>query len=134
MANATTSAAPSTAATQPKLWADPNTVVFTGRVLHAELVEGRYGQFIAVDVISRPVEDDDSSAVTIHFNSSSLVPFFKAGGVPAGRSVTVTGAMQGVSCSFTNKQGEVLPLKRPIIRLGEVILAWGGKPSKKANA
>ena len=115
---------------QPTRWADANSLTFTGRIFHAELVEGKYGDFVSVDVISRPVQDDDDSSVILHFNSSNLVPFFKAGGVPTGRVVTVTGGMTGIESSY-KKTGEVLPLKRQRIRLGETILAWGPKPAAK---
>ena len=131
MTTSTPVATPSTQQ-QPARWADANSMTFTGRVFHAELVTGRYGEFVSVDVISRPVEGDDDSSVILHFNSSSLVPFFKAGGVPTGRVVTVTGAMTGIESSYTDKQsGEVLPLKRQRIRLGETILSWGPKPAAK---
>ncbi len=115
----------------PTRWADSNSVTFTGRVFNAELVEGRYGEFVAMDVITRPVQDDDSSQVVVHFNSSALVNFFKAGGIPTGRVVTVTGNMTGVQATYTSKDGLIVPLKRARVLLGETICQWGPKPSKK---
>lgn len=115
----------------PTRWADANAVTFTGRVFNAELVEGRYGEFIAMDVITRPVQDDDDSQVVLHFNSSALVNFFKAGGIPTGRAVTVTGNMTGIQATYTDKDGLIIPLKRARVLLGETICQWGAKPSKK---
>jgi len=115
----------------PTRWADANSTTFTGRVFNAELVEGRYGEFVAMDVITRPVQDDDQSQVVVHFNSSALVNFFKAGGIPTGRVVTVTGNMTGVQATYTDKDGLIVPLKRARVLLGETICQWGPKPSKK---
>lgn len=124
-----TSVAPQQA---PTRWADANTVTFAGRVASAELIKGRYGEFIAITVLSRPVQDDDSSQVAVVFNSSQLVPFFKAGGVPVGRAVTVTGNLSGIETSYTDRStGEVVPLQRVRIRLAESICQWGQKPSRK---
>ena len=116
----------------PTRWADANTMTFTGRVFNAELVAGRYGEFVSLDVITRPVQDDDSSQVVIHLNSSQLVAFYKAGGIPSGRVVTVTGNMTGLETSYTNKEtGEIIPLKRARIRLGDSFCQWGPKPTQK---
>lgn len=117
---------------QPTRWADPNSMTFTGRVFNAELVQGRYGEFISLDVITRPIQDDDGSQVVVHVNSSQLVPFFKAGGVPSGRLVTLTGNMTGIEATYTNKEtGEIIPLKRSRIRLGDAFFQWGAKPTAK---
>jgi len=115
----------------PTRWADANSVTFTGRVANAELVSGRYGEFVSLSVLSRPVQDDDDSQVAVVFNSSQLVPFFKSGGIPVGRAVTVTGNMAGIEASYTNKDGVIVPLKRPRVRLNESIVQWGQKPSRK---
>ena len=116
----------------PTRWADANTMTFSGRVFNAELIEGRYGQFVALDIITRTVKDDDDSQVVVHLNSSQLVPFFEAGGIPAGRNVTVTGNMTSVESSYTNKEtGEVMLLKRPRINLGDSFVQWGSKPAAK---
>ena len=113
-------------------WADANTMTFAGRVFNAELVEGRYGQFLALDIITRTVKDEDDSQVVIHLNSSQLVPFYEAGGIPTGRNVTVTGNMTGMEFSYTNKEtGEVMLLKRPRINLGDAFVQWGSKPIAK---
>ena len=129
----TTSTPVSTVVSQqsPTRWADANSVTFTGRVANAELVSGRYGEFVSLSVLSRPVQDDDDSQVAVVFNSSQLVPFFKAGGIPVGRAVTVTGNMAGIEASYTTKDGVIVPLKRPRIRLNESIVQWGQKPSRK---
>ena len=117
---------------QQTRWADANTMTFAGRVFNAELIEGRYGQFVAIDIITRPVKDDDDSQVVVHLNSSQLVPFFEAGGIPTGRSVTVTGNMTSLESSYTDKQtGEVMLLKRPRINLGDAFCQWGPKPAAK---
>jgi len=106
-------------------------MTFTGHVFHAELVTGPYSEFVSLDIISRPVKDDDDSSVVIHLTSSQLVNFFKAGAIPNGRVVTVTGNMTGIESSYTNKDGEVMPLSRTRILLGEHILQWGHKPAAK---
>ena len=85
MATATTPVVVNAAPQQITRWADANSVTFTGRVFNAELVQGRYGEFVALDIITRPVQDDDDSQVVIHLNSNNLVAFFKADGIPTGR-------------------------------------------------
>ena len=117
---------------QPTRWADANTMTFNGRVFNAELVDGRYGQFVALDIITRPVKDDDDSQLVVHLNSSQLVPFFEAGGIPNGRNVTVTGNMTSLETTYTNKEtGEVMLLRRPRINLGDAFCQWGSKPIAK---
>ena len=82
--------------------------------------------------MTRPVQDDDSSQLVIHLNSAQLVPFFNAGGIPVGRQVTVTGTLAGIQSTYTNKEtGEIVPFKRTRIRMGEAIVQWGPKPTKK---
>ena len=132
MATATTPVVVNAAPQQITRWADANSVTFTGRVFNAELVQGRYGEFVALDIITRPVQDDDDSQVVIHLNSNNLVAFFKAGGIPNGRVATVTGNLVGVESTYTDKAtGEIRPLKRSRIRLGESFVVWGPKPTRK---
>ena len=121
---------PNQAQAQPTRWADANTVTFTGRVLHAEVVDGRYGEFLSLDVISRPVQDDEDSSVVVHLKSSNLVGFFNSGGIPTGRTVTVTGNLQRVESTYT-KNGETIALKRPRIVLGDSFIQFGPKPAQK---
>jgi hypothetical protein len=130
----TTSTPVSTTVAQqsPTRWADANTVTFSGRVYNAELVNGRYGEFVSLSIITRPVQDDDSSQLVVVMNSSQLVNYFKAGGIPTGRVVTVTGNMSGIETSYTNKStGEIVPLQRARVRLAEAFCQWGAKPAKK---
>ena len=132
MATATSSVATTAASQQLTRWADANSTTVTGRVFNAELVNGRYGEFVSIDIITRPVQGDDDSQVVVHLNSSSLVPFFKAGGVPTGRVVTATGNFTGIESFYTDKAtGEIKPLRRPRIRLGDAFVQWGPKPSSR---
>ncbi len=117
-------------AVEPTRWADHNAVTFTGRVLHAEIVPGKYGDFLALDIITRPMKDDEESSVVLHLSSSQLVGFYNSGGIPTGRSVTVTGNLAGIEASYV-KDGETVLLKRPRIRMGDHFLQWGAKPAAK---
>ena len=121
---------PAQADATPTRWADPNTVTFTGRVHHAEVVKGRYGDFLSLDIITRPIQDDDDSSLVIHVSSSQLVRFYEAGGIPTGRTATITGVLQRLETTY-EKDGKTVPLKRPRMVLGDSFVQWGPKPSKR---
>jgi len=112
-----------------------NTVSFQGVVLNVDIVDGQYGEFAAITVISN-LADDKSGAdtgVTIAFNNSNgLLSLAKSGWLPAGRQVTVTGILAGVSETY-EKGGELVTRKRPQITLDSktVQLHTGAMPKDK---
>jgi len=102
--------------TQVKSYANFNTVSFQGRIFNAELVNGQYGEFLAITVITNLADDDDGITVTFN-NSNGLMTLFQNGYLPTGRQVTVTGRIEAISETYTNKDGEVQLRKRPEIKL-----------------
>ena len=116
-------------------FANFNTVSFQGVVLNVDIVEGQYGEFAAITLISN-LADDKSGAdtgVTIAFNNSNgLLGLAKKGWLPAGRQVTVTGILAGVSETY-EKDGELQLRKRPQITLDSktVQMHTGAMPAEK---
>jgi len=120
--------------TQLRSFANFNSFTVQGRINHAELVDSKNGQFLAVTVITNCLNDDEGMTVT--FNSSNgLMGLFEKGYLPTGRMVTVTGHIAYVRETFTNKNGEVQMLKRPNIHLVDASIPTGGlgpMPADKA--
>lgn len=116
-------------------YANFNTVSFQGVVLNVDIVDGQYGEFAAITLISN-LADDKSGAdtgVTIAFNNSNgLLALAKKGWLPAGRQVTVTGTLAGVSENY-EKDGELQLRKRPQITLDSksVQMHTGAMPAEK---
>jgi len=104
-------------------------------VLNVDIVDGQYGEFAAITLISN-LADDKSGAdtgVTIAFNNSNgLLALAKKGWLPAGRQVTVTGTLAGVSETY-EKDGELQLRKRPQITLDSksVQMHTGAMPTEK---
>ena len=98
-----------------KSYASFNSVTFQGRVFDATVVDGKYGEFLSVTIITNLVNDDDG--ITVVFNSSNgLLKLHKDGYFNKGRQVHVTGRIAGVSEVF-EKDGELNVRKRPQITL-----------------
>ena len=52
-----------------KTYAQFNTLTITGRISHAELVKGKYGEFLAVTLLTEL--KDDASAIAVQFNTTN---------------------------------------------------------------
>ena len=79
---------------QVKSYANFNSVTFQGRVSNVDIVDGQYGEFIAVTVLSNVADDETVSVV---FNDSKgLLALHKSGWLPVGRQVTVVGHLRNV--------------------------------------
>ena len=121
---------------QVKSYANFNSVTFQGRVSNVDIVDGQYGEFIAVTVLSNVADDETVSVV---FNDSKgLLALHKSGWLPVGRQVTVVGRLRSVSETyFDKKSGQTMMRKRPQITLKEVSIPTGGlgaMPIEKAPA
>ncbi len=116
-------------------YANFNTVSFQGVVLNVDIVDGQYGEFAAITLISN-LADDKSGAdtgVTIEFNNGNgMLGLAKKGWLPSGRQVTVTGTLAGVSETY-EKDGELHVRKRPQITLKSetVQMHTGAMPKDK---
>ena len=116
-----------------KSYAQFNTATFEGRVFDATVVDGQYGEFLAVTIITNLVDGDDGITVTFN-NSNGLLALAKKNGLPVGRMLTVCGHIASVHETYVNKDGEVVMLKRPRIHLVDASIPTGGlgaTPSKK---
>jgi len=121
--------------TQLRSYAQFNSFTVQGRINHAEIVDSKNGQFLAVTVITNCLNDDEGMTVT--FNSSNgLMGLFEKGYLPTGRMVTVTGHIAYIRETYTDKKtGEVTMLKRPNIHLVDASIPTGGlgpMPAEKA--
>ena len=118
-----------------KSYAQFNSLTITGRVSHAELVEGKYGEFLAVTLLTEL--KDDASAIAVQFNNTNgLLSLYKSGWLNNGRSVTVTGHLESFTeLYFDKKSGKTKRLQRPRLQLSKAVVFDGGLgPAKKADA
>ena len=107
-----------------KTYAQFNTVSITGRVYNAEVVNYNGNEFLSVTLIT--TLQDDGQEMTVKFtNSNGLKSLFQKGYLPTGRLMTVTGHIVDVSSTYTNKAGEIITLKRPQMKLNNVVVADG---------
>ena len=79
----------------------------------------------------------EDEGCTVEFtNSDGLMALYQKGYLPKGRRVTCTGHIKTVAETYTNKQGEVIMLKRPKISLVDAAIPTGGlgpMPADKAT-
>ena len=117
-----------------KSYAQFNTATFEGRVFDATIVDGQYGEFLAVTIITNLVDGDDGITVTFN-NSGGLLKLHKDGYFDKGRRVHVTGAITGVSQVY-EKDGELQLRKRPQLALDSktVNVKLGAAPATEAGA
>ena len=109
---------------------DMNHCLFQGRLLFAEKVSNNQGSFIAVTLVTTTKKGDEGTSIV--FNSSDLIEKFDAGWLVPGRRLTVTGKLFTVRTTYL-KQGEVLTLKRPEVKLVDANIADYGALPKSAN-
>lgn len=117
-----------------KTYAQFNSVTITGRVSHAEIVQGQYGEFLAVTLLSELV--NDGKAIAVQFNTTNgLMSLFKSDWLPNGRSVTVTGHLKAFAETyFDKKEGKTKMLQRPRLTLDKAVVFDGGLgPAKKED-
>jgi len=117
-----------------KSYANFNTVTFEARVLNVEVLEGQYGEYAAISLISNLVTDDEG--VTLKFNNSAGLLTLAKQGKLQGRRVHVVGRMTGITEVYTDKAtGQVKLLKRPQISLdGKTVqLTLGAMPKSDAS-
>ena len=108
-------------------YASFNTLTITGRVSHAELVDGKYGEFLAVTLLTEL--KDETPAVAVQFNNTNgLLSLYKGGYLNNGRSVTVTGHLESFTeLYFDKKTGKTRRLQRPRLQLSRLwcsTVAW----------
>ena len=108
-----------------------NALTITGRVSSLKLLNGQYGEALAVTMISTLMTDGDE--VTIEFtNKNGLMTMFKNGKLDTGRQLTITGHMKAVEQVYTDKDGAVRLLKRSkVILHGATVLEGGLGPAPK---
>ena len=118
-----------------KSYAQFNTLTITGRVYHTEIVNGQYGEFLAVTLMTEL--QDDGNSVCVQFNNTNgLLALAKKGWLNKGRRVTVTGHLKSFTELYFNKQlGKTKRLKNARLVLDKAVVFDGGLgPAKKADA
>ena len=117
-----------------KSYAQFNTATFEGRVFDATVVDGQYGEFLAVTIITNLVDGDDGITVTFN-NSGGLLKLHKDGYFAKGRRVHVTGAITDISQVY-EKDGELQMRKRPQLALDSktVNVKLGAAPATDTGA
>ena len=117
-----------------KVRASFNTLTITGRVYHAEVVNGQYGEFLAVSLMTELT--DDGASVCVQFNNTNgLLSLAKKGWLNNGRRVTVTGHLKSFTeLYFDKKLGKTKRLKNARLILDKAVVFDGGLgPAKKAE-
>ena len=117
--------------TTVKNYSNFNALTITGRVSSLKLLNGQYGEALALTMISTLMTDGDE--VTIEFtNKNGLMTMFKNGKLDTGRQLTITGHMKAVEQVYTDKDGSVRLLKRSkVILHGATVLEGGLGPAPK---
>jgi len=123
--------------TDYKNYAQFNSFAVDGVISNISEVSGKNGDYIAVTLITNLMNEDEGCTVEFT-NSDGLMALYQKGFLPKGRRVTVTGHIKTVAETYTNKQGEVVMLKRPKISLVDAAIPTGGlgpmPADKAANA
>jgi len=108
-----------------KVYAQFNTFTVVGRILASEIVSRPGKEFLSVTLVTAPADDSEGMTVTFT-NSNGLMKLAKSGGLPVGRMITLTGHIASVHETYTNKDGEIVMLKRPRIHLVDAAIPTGG--------
>ena len=116
----------------PKNYAGFNSMTVEGRIFNAELATSGGDEFLSVSVIQN-LQDDDMGCEFTFTTSNGLMSLFKKGYLPAGRRVHIVGHVKEISSTWTDKStGEVRLLKRPRVRMDQVMVTVGAMPAAKA--
>ncbi len=112
------------------VWADISSATVSGRLFHAELVQNNESEFLALTMITA-LRDGDVDGTQVKFNTSDkgLMKLFAGGHLPNGRRMTAVGQIKSVSSHYVNRDGMVVPLKRPQMELTQVSVQLGAKPA-----
>lgn len=113
-------------------YAQFNSLTVTGRILNAEVVNGRNGEFLSVTLISTATKDGADLSYTFR-DSGALLELNRKGNFNTGREVTIIGHISNVSEVYTTESGEVRMRKRPQIDLVGVSVPTGGLGRKPAD-
>ena len=113
--------------TERKMYVDFNTAIFDGRVSNSEIVDGQYGEYASVSVITRFADGTDGVAIT--FNDTGVLTLVKKGYLMVGRIVHVTGTVRHFETSY-RKGDEVVELGRPRLPLSGVSVMLGVTPKE----
>ncbi len=106
-------------------YASFNTFTVQGRISYSDVKNGRNGEFLSVTIISTLVRDGAEMDVKFT-DSDGLLRLFQAGYLRSGSQVTLTGRLQSVSETFTNKDGELQMRQRPLVEMAQVQIMTGG--------
>ena len=102
-----------------------NALTITGRVSALKLLNGQYGESLAVTMISTLEKDGEEVNITFS-NKNGLMTMYKNGNLEVGRQLTVVGHLKGVEQVYTDKDGSVRMLKRPRLSLKQAQILDGG--------
>ena len=117
-----------------RTYAQLNSLTFTGRVSHAELVTNNGDEWLSVTLLTEL--KDDANAIAVTFNTSNgPMKLYKSGHLNNGRLVTVTGHLDNFTeLYFDKKSGKTKRIQRPRLQLSKAVVFDGGMgPGKKAD-
>ncbi len=118
-----------------RTYAQFNALTITGRVSFAEVIDGQYGEFLSLTLLSELVNDAEAISIKINSNNGLLADF-KKGKLNTGRRITVTGHLSGFSETYVDKKtGTSAFRRRPELKLSNAVVMSGGYgPLKKEEA
>ena len=102
-----------------------NSLIVTGRIAAAKIVNGASGDFLAVTLLSTCSNDGETLAYSFT-NNAGLMSLHQAGWLPVGREVTLTGHINGIKSAYKAPDGSVKLLLRPEVKLTSVQIMDGG--------
>lgn len=130
-ATATTTAPATQEAPQFANFANFNELSLEARVTHTEVKAGEYGEFLSVTCITNLADGQDGVAIQFR-DSGAALKLAKGGHLMKGRRVHLAGVLVGFESAYT-KDGALVPLSRPRLRMQQVRVFLGAKP-KSAQA
>ena len=108
-----------------KSYAQLFSVTVTGRISHVELVDGKYGEFLAFTLLTELQDDAESVAVKFNLGDGQLRGLFDKGFLNNGRRMTVQGHLKGFTELYFDKNGKTKRLQRPQLHLDYVMVQPG---------
>ncbi len=115
-----------------KVYADVTSATIAGRLFHVELVKNNEREFLSFTMITNLFDGDETgTAVKFTTSDAGMMKMFAGGWLPNGRRMTVIGQVKEVRNSYTNKDGELVALKRPELKLIKASVILGASPKKK---
>ena len=109
-------------------YANFNVVTVTGRIVRSGIANGKYGEFLSVQMATTLTTDGQTAKVTFT-DTGSLKKLFEAGHLGQGRQITLTGHLAEIKSTY-EENGETVLATWPELHLTNVQILDGGLGAK----